>query len=89
VLRQDLEDAVLALKPGQVTAPVETGTDIYLAQLSEAELDKTRPFAEVRASILEKLQEPKAQNAIETYIQSLRIRANIRYMVPKETILKG
>jgi len=89
VLRQDLEEAVLALKPGQVTAPVETGTDIYLAQLTEAELDKTKPFLDVRASILEKLQEPKAQNAIETYIQSLRIRANIRYMVPKETILKG
>ena len=89
VLRQDLEEAVLAVKPGQVTAPVETGTDIYLAQLTEAELDKTKPFLDVRASILEKLQEPKAQNAIETYIQSLRIRANIRYMVPKETILKG
>jgi parvulin-like peptidyl-prolyl isomerase len=89
VLRQDLEEAVLALKPGQVTAPVETGTDIYLAQLAEEELDKSKPFLEVRASILEKLQEPKAQNAIETYIQSLRIRANIRYMVPKETILKG
>lgn len=89
VLRPDLEEAVLALKPGQISAPVETDKDICLMQLTEAELDQTRPFAEVRQSILEKLQEPKAQSAIETYIQSQRIRANIRYLVPKDTILKG
>jgi peptidyl-prolyl cis-trans isomerase SurA len=89
VLRPDLEEAALALKPGQVSAPVKTEKDVYLVQLTESELDRAKPFAEVRASILEKLQAPKAQNAIENYIQGLRIRANIRYMVPKETILKG
>jgi hypothetical protein len=52
-------------------------------------MDKYKPFTEVRAAILAKLQEPKAESAIESYIQSLRIRANIRYMVPRETILKG
>jgi peptidyl-prolyl cis-trans isomerase SurA len=89
VLRPDLEQAALALKPGQVSAPVVTDRDVSLIQLTDSELDRFKPFADVRAAILEKLQEPKAQNAIETYIQSLRIRANIRYMVPKETILKG
>jgi len=38
---------------------------------------------------MEKLQEPKAQNAIENYLTGLRLRANIRYMVPKDTIIKG
>jgi parvulin-like peptidyl-prolyl isomerase len=89
VLRMDLEETVLALKPGEISAPVETDKDIYVVQLMEAELDNTKPFAEVRASILEKLQEPRAQSAIESYIQSLRIRANIRYLVPEATILKG
>jgi parvulin-like peptidyl-prolyl isomerase len=89
VLRPDLEAAALALKPGQVTAPVDTEPDIYLAQLVEAEMDKAQPFEEVRLAIREKLQQPKAENGIETYIQSLRIRANIRFMVPRETILKG
>jgi parvulin-like peptidyl-prolyl isomerase len=89
VLRPDLEQAVLALKPGQVSAPVITDKDVCLMQLTAAELDQVRPFAEVRAGILARLQEPKAQNAVETYIQSLRIRANIRYMVTRETILKG
>jgi parvulin-like peptidyl-prolyl isomerase len=89
VLRPDLEETVLALKPGLVSAPVKTEKDISLMQLTESQLDNVKPFAEVRASIMQKLQEPKAQNAIETYIQGLRIRANIRYMVPRETILKG
>ena len=48
-----------------------------------------KSFAEVRPEILKKLQEPKAQNAIQNYLQGLRVRANIRYLVPKETILKG
>ena len=48
-----------------------------------------KAFAEVKAKILEKLQEPKAQNAIEQYLSNLRMRANIRFLVPKEQILKG
>jgi peptidyl-prolyl cis-trans isomerase SurA len=89
MLRQDLERTALALKPGQVSAPVQTDSDVYLLQLIAAEQDRTKPFSEVRPVIMERLQEPKAQNAIETYLQSLRIRANIRYMVAKDTILKG
>ena len=58
-------------------------------QLIEAQLDTTKPFADVRAAIREKLQEPKAQNAIENYLNSLRIRTNVRYMVAKEDIIKG
>ena len=48
-----------------------------------------KSFAEVKPKILEKLQEPKAQNAMEQYLANLRMRANIRYLVPKEIILKG
>ena len=89
VLRPDIEKAALALKPGQISPPLETDKDVYLVQLTEADLDGARPFAEVRGAILEKLQEPKADSAVAAYLQSLRIRANIRYLVPKETILKG
>jgi peptidyl-prolyl cis-trans isomerase SurA len=89
VLRPEVEAAALALKKGQVSPPVKTATDICLVQLTDEEMDKYKPFTEVRAAILAKLQEPKAESAIESYIQSLRIRANIRYMVPRETILKG
>ncbi len=89
VLHANIESASLALKPAEVSAPLETDKNVYLVQLIESQIDTIKPFAEVRAQILEKLQEPKAQNAIENYLNGLRIRTNIRYMVPKDEILKG
>lgn len=89
LLRPAIEQAVLALKPNQVSSPIETDKDFYLVQLLASEEDLPKPFAEVKPQILTKLQEPKAQNAIQNYLNSLRVRANIRYMVPKEKLLKG
>ena len=89
LLRPAIEQAALALKAGQISAPIETDKDFYMVQLVAAEEDIVTPFAQVKEQILAKLQEPKAQNAIENYLNGLRIRANIRYMVPKEKLLKG
>jgi parvulin-like peptidyl-prolyl isomerase len=88
-LRASIEEAAVKLKPEQVSAPIETDKDIYLVQLIALEDAPVKDFTEVRAKILEKLQEPKAQNAIEQYLSNLRMRANIRYLVPKDEILKG
>ncbi|WP_257306744.1 peptidylprolyl isomerase [Geothrix campi] len=88
-LRASIEDAAVKLKPEQVSAPIETDKDLYLIQLIALEDAPVKDFTEVKAKILEKLQEPKAQNAIEQYLSNLRKRANIRYQVPKEQILKG
>ncbi len=89
LLRPSIEDAAVKLKPEQVSAPIETDKDIYLVQLIAMEDAPVKAFAEVKDAILKKLQEPKAQNAIEQYLADLRMRANIRYMVPKDQILKG
>ncbi len=89
LMRPAIEQAALVMKSDQISAPIETDKDIYLIQLIAAEDDLVKPFSEVKPLILQKLQEPKAQNAIQNYLQGLRIRANIRYQVPKETILKG
>ncbi|GLH67240.1 peptidylprolyl isomerase [Geothrix edaphica] len=88
-LRASIEDAAVKLKPEQVSAPIETDKDLYLVQLIALEDAPVKDFAEVKPKILEKLQEPKAQNAIEQYLSNLRMRANIRYLVPREQILKG
>lgn len=84
-----IEEAALALKVDQISAPIETDKDIYLIQLIASDQDAVKPYAEVKAQILGKLQEPKAQNAIQNFLNGLRVRANIRYMVPKDQILKG
>ncbi len=89
LLRPSLEDAALKLKDGEVSQPVETDKDLILVQMVANEENRAQPFEEVKPKLMEKLQEPKAQNAIEQFLSGLRIRANIRYMVPKEEILKG
>lgn len=89
LLQPAIETTALKLKLNEVSAPIETDKDITLVQLVATDLEAVRPFAEVKDAILEKLQEPKAQNAIELYLNQLRVRANIRYMVPKDVILKG
>lgn len=88
-LRASIEEAAVKLKPDQVSAPIETDKDIYLVQLIALEDAPVKSFADVREKILEKLQEPKAQNAIEQYLAGLRMRANIRYLVPRDQIVKG
>ncbi len=89
LLRSSIEEAALTLKPDQVSAPIETDKDVCFVQLIATEMDVVRPFADVKAQILEKLQEPKAQNAIQNYLTGLRSRANIRYLIPRDQILKG
>ncbi|HJV22738.1 MAG TPA: peptidyl-prolyl cis-trans isomerase [Holophagaceae bacterium] len=89
LLRASLEEAAFKLKAGEVSQPVETDKDLILVQMVANEENRSQSFEEVKAKLLEKLQEPKAQNAIEQYLNGLRVRGNIRYMVPKEDILKG
>lgn len=89
LLQPQMEQAAWALKPGEVTPLLETDKDLILLQLIAKEDDRHTPLAEVKDKILEKVQEPKAKNAVERYLQDLRTRANIRYMVPKDTILNG
>ena len=88
-MRASVEQAALALKPGAVSAPLETDKDLLLLQLIASEDEGAKPFEEVKPQLLQKLQEPKAQNALENYLNDLRIRSNIRFLVPRETILKG
>ena len=89
LLQPQLEQAAWALKPGEVSPMLETDKDLILLQLMEKEEAPHQPLSEVRDKIKEKVQEPKADNAVKRYIQDLRTRANIRYMVPKDDILKG
>lgn len=89
IIREDIEKTALSLKLNQVSNPIETVKDYCFIQLIGLEEESTKPFSEVKPEILKKLQEPKAENAKQNYLQGLRVRANIRYIVTKEIILKG
>jgi parvulin-like peptidyl-prolyl isomerase len=89
LLLKSIEDAALTLKPDEVSDAVETDKDYILIQLVASELEGFKPFETVKEEIVHKLREPKADNALQHYLQPQRIRANIRYVVPKEQIIKG
>ena len=84
-----IENAALTLQPGEVSQAIETDKDYILIQLIASELEGVKPFTAVKNEIVRKLAEPKSENARQHYLQAQRIRANIRYMVPKEQIIKG
>ena len=90
MLHPELEAALMALSTsGQITNPIEIGNDIYLIQLTGIERGGTQPYKEVRDLIEERLKKFKMQRATDIYLDSLRVRADIRYLVPRETILQG
>ncbi|MCL1892968.1 MAG: peptidyl-prolyl cis-trans isomerase [Holophagaceae bacterium] len=87
LLLQSIEDTALSLKPDEVGNAIETDKDYILIQLIGSEQEGILPFDTVKTQIINKLREPKAENARMHYLQAQRLRANIRYIVPKEQII--
>jgi len=77
-LNETLTKAAFALKPGQVSRPLELEGNIYLLYV-EAKKDETlRPLSEVRDDIEKKLLQEERQNEQQKWIASLRKKAYIR-----------
>ena len=89
LLLKAIEDAALLLTPDEVSDVIETDKDYILIQLIASELEGVKSFNAVKDEIKQKLAEPKAENAKRHYLQAQRLRANIRFIVPKEQIIKG
>jgi len=89
LLLKAIEDAALVLNPNEVSDVIETDKDYIFIQLIASELEGVKPFSAVKDEIKQKLAEPKAENAKQHYLQAQRLRANIRFIVPKEQIIKG
>ena len=89
LLLESLENTALELKQDEISEVIETDKDFILIQLLGSEVEGIKPFETVKQEIVTKLREPKAENAVQHYLQAQRIRANIRYIVPKDEIIKG
>lgn len=89
LLRPSIEEAALGLEVGKVSSMIESVKDFAWVQLIAFEANPVQPFGEVKDKVLTKVQEPKAQNAIEQYLKNLRTRGNIRYLVPKDKLIEG
>lgn len=72
-----LEEALFALKPGEVSPVVETGAGLNLVTAYEHTPETTLPFGEVKDGIRTLLQQEKGQQAASTYIAEVRKTAEV------------
>ena len=74
----EFEQALEALKPGEISEPLVSRFGVHLIQLQErAEQELTAP--EQRAMARDALREKKTEEAYENWMRELRARAYVEY----------
>lgn len=82
-LRKELVDALAALKPGEVSAPVVIGSDyIYILKKIDESKDLSIPFDSVRDEIERQIRAEAAATRFDAWIDSLRRATTIRLHKP-------
>jgi peptidyl-prolyl cis-trans isomerase D len=83
VLPKGLEEAVDALKPGEVSKPVRSQYGYHLVKLTALTPEKRRPFAEVRNDLIKLVQRNKGENKFFDLSEKFR---NIVYEQPDSLV---
>ncbi len=68
-------EAILAIRPGDLTGPVRTEFGYHLIRLEDVRGESAKPFEEVRAELLAELQASAAENRFYEQAEELRRRA--------------
>ena len=71
-LNEQLRAAIAALAPGDISAPLEIGGEIYLVQLAERQEARTRSFDEVAPELEKQLRAAQFDRLNQAWIDSLR-----------------
>ena len=76
-MNPEMEQAVWALKEGEVSGPIRSQIGIHLIKLEEKTSGEPRPLEKVRETIREKLYEEAAERQFEDWRKELRKNAHI------------
>jgi peptidyl-prolyl cis-trans isomerase D len=71
----EFDKAAFSLSPGQISEPVKTQFGYHIIQTEEKQTAHTKPFDEVRGTILAAMVRDKEAQAAQTYAQSLATEA--------------
>jgi peptidyl-prolyl cis-trans isomerase SurA len=73
----ELESAILAMKPGEVSELVYTTSGFHIVKLEERTSGKMKPFESVKAEIEETLYRKKSEDRFNLWAKELRTKASI------------
>ncbi|MFD3005317.1 peptidyl-prolyl cis-trans isomerase [Thermus tengchongensis] len=79
VFPDKVAEAVFAQKGPGLVGPIEAGGRYYLVQVEEYLPAKTPSFEEVKEQVEKDAQEAKGNGALETYLEDLRKKAQVRF----------
>jgi len=85
-LNEKLEQAALALKPGEMSDPIILTRSYHLIKLLSVHEPQPIPFDDVKQEIEQKLREPQIQAAIKAFIEDLRGSFYVRVEVKPEDL---
>ncbi|HTN42413.1 MAG TPA: peptidyl-prolyl cis-trans isomerase [Nitrospiria bacterium] len=73
----EMRQAIEHLKPGEVSEPVKTATGAHIFRLDEIIPPQTRPIAEVKPEIQERLYQERSAELYEKWLNDLRASAQV------------
>ena len=78
----ELDAAVFALKPGELSGVIETPQGFYIIKLEELTPEKTPTIDDVRAEIVQFLREGQQREKMQSYVEELVKAAQVEYIEP-------